>query len=153
MKQNFLSLLDDITTPEELAILVAEITKCRALLFSRKHTPKFVLDSLPISIRRALPADIEQTQSALDEWLNQINTQLQKTPVATVTIAYLPSAQQARELTDLVRAETGAPFLVQLRTDPHLMAGVRIEFASKRLEYSLQNDVGEVLKEMYGDTH
>jgi F0F1-type ATP synthase delta subunit len=136
-------------TQEQLTEVIAQIETCQSMLFSTKKAAQKTLESLPNLIHSLVPDAIQADEKSLDGWLSELSDQLRKIPVATVTVAYLPTAAQAEELRSLVETGFGRHVIIALQTDPKLLAGVRIEFANTRTQYSLSQDMEEILKEAH----
>lgn len=148
MKSVVQSLAQEVVTKDKLALLIRQLEESQSLLFSQKQAEKTTLKNVPHFVSPLIPDSVVASQQALDEWLGEVIAGLRKLPVATITIAYLPTEAQAQELIQLVRSGFSTHVVIELVTDPSLLAGVRIEYDTQRIQYSLKDDLDEALKEL-----
>lgn len=134
-------------TRDEVITIVQQLETCRQLLFTTRSSEKKVVAQLPHLVVHTMPVAVSANPRMLDEWLKQLVGDLQRLPVATVSVAYVPTLGQAQELIAMVHSGFDTPVVVDLCTDAKIMAGVRIECASTRIEYSLQVEIDELLAE------
>jgi hypothetical protein len=130
-------LLAHLPTTDDVSRVLLQLQDSRAALFSHRITPASARDSLPWVLQQICPVTALETQESFDHWLKEIS-------VATLVLAYLPTTKQALELIRLLRAALGNRVVVQLKIEPDLLAGVRVEYNGKRSEYSLQQAFKEL---------
>jgi F0F1-type ATP synthase delta subunit len=136
-----------IYTTTELQQLLQYIGKCQRLLFSSKQSNQKVLENLPQTVADVVPASVASSTRLLDEWLKQLIQDLQRIPVATVTVAYVPTVSQSNELVKIIRSGFETDIVVELKTDVSMLAGARIELQNRRVENTLQSDITELFSD------
>jgi F0F1-type ATP synthase delta subunit len=136
-----------IYTSTELMQLLNYLEECQRLLFSSKQSNQKVLENLPQTVADVVPATVASSTRLLDEWLKQLIQDLQRLPVATVTVAYVPTVSQSYELVKIIRSGFETDIVVELKTDMSMLAGARIELQNRRVENSLQSDITELFSE------
>ncbi len=73
-----------------------------------------------------------------EERLRQEQAEIEKYPVAIVTLAYSPSSEMSTLIASLLRSALGEDhLLLDLRIDPSIVAGVVLEYGGKRKDLSL----------------
>ena len=136
-----------IYTSTELMQLLKHLEECQRLLFSSKQSNQKVLENLLQTVADSVPASVASSTRLLDEWLKQLIQDLQRLPVATVTVAYVPTVSQSYELVKIIRSGFETDMVVELKTDVSMLAGARIELQNMRVENSLQSDITELFSE------
>ena len=139
----------ELLTSDDLVTVMGQIETSLGMLFASKYSEKKILAELPEVIRSIIPDSVVGSEKSLDEWLRSVLAELRTMPIAVVSVAYIPTGAEAKELLELVQSGFGRHVIISLQTDATLLAGVRIEYDNQRVQFSLHNDLETVVKEMH----
>jgi F0F1-type ATP synthase delta subunit len=137
-----------ITLETELVALIQQLEDCKNKLYTTQKTYKNFLELVPAAVADSIPTEVVADQQKLDEWLQSIIQALQKVPIATLTVAYLPSVRERTELVKLLQSNFTNPVVLRITTDYTLLAGAKIAVGSLQRHSTLQADLEELVEKL-----
>lgn len=128
----FSNLISSIVTIEDRNLMLSNLMELRASLASTSEEVR----------SGSLKAQLEDISSSsgqpLPQIINQLEDQLKALPICTLTLSYLPTVNQAKDIIHWIRAERKDAMVLKFVRDQSLLGGATIEWQGKYADYSLR---------------
>ncbi len=148
-----LPILSHIYTLEDRSFLLDKLEQLEQSSFSVKSTfeenvhEKLSFSMAELLLESAKSAKISLSDSsAIQQFLQNMQTQLKAIPMITVRLAFTPSNDLLSSISKWFDAECGMRVITSYIVDPKLIGGVSIELNGKYLDYSLKKTIEEKIK-------
>ena len=69
--------------------------------------------------------------------IEKILEEIEKTPTAVLTLAYVPSVYSVKKISGLINESAKQPIILNINTNPRILGGALIEYQGKFEDYSL----------------
>jgi F0F1-type ATP synthase delta subunit len=86
-----------------------------------------------------------ESNSALQEFFAQLQTQISSLPVATITLAFEPDETALRDLSEWFFQNLNRQVLFDIQIDPDLIAGTAVLFNGKYQDLSVKGKFNQIL--------
>jgi F0F1-type ATP synthase delta subunit len=144
-------LTQSVRSAAEVKRLLRSLDQIIASTHSTASRYENISKILTTSQRQLLIEDLQDRNTTLTEpdaenIISDIRNSIKKMPVATIELAFQPSADFTEEIADSINTITKTPCIIEIKHNPTIGGGVVIEFQGRHYDYSLGDKVNEISK-------
>lgn len=148
--QNY-RLSQSVRTTTEAKRLLKSLDQIISSIHSTTDHHENISKALTTSQRQLLLEDLQNNDTTLTEpnaegIISDIRSSIKEMPVATIELAFQPSAHFTEEVADNINAMTKTPCIVEIKLNPTISGGMVIYFQGRHYDYSLNDKFNEISK-------
>lgn len=144
-------LCQSIRTATEAKRLLKNLDQIISSIHSTADRHANISKVLTTSQRQLLLEDLQNNNTTLAEpnaqsIISDIRRSIKKMPVATIELAFQPSAHFTEEIADNINTMTKTPCIIEIKHNPAIGAGIVVYFQGRHYDYSLSDKFNAISK-------
>lgn len=143
MKNNFDKIGKTIITKRDLIYFLDDINKAQELIFntSEKPLPEKLKGKVNEELIKLLEEKHLNSNEQQNEFLNDLSDYIKELPRVKLTLAFHPSENFLKELSNWLKDQTGKQIIIDLIVNEKIAGGAIIEYQGNYLNFSLAKEI------------